>query len=150
MSNLFEVGKAYTFSVYPSNIIENVFDYAVCTATFSSDIAQHYLDITAIHAQVYSYLPSGTPDSAFLYNYVQFQLRDGSRVVLGIPWINTSTITVSDAQMITVNIRGVTANRINDIRDTLISNGFNDIEIIVVADTPKNKDQAITNNLHQP
>ena len=66
MSNVFEVGKAYTFSVYPTNIIENVFDHAVCTATLSADLAQNYLDITAVHAQVFPHLPQGTPDSPLL------------------------------------------------------------------------------------
>lgn len=149
MAVLFEVGKAYSFSVHPSNIIENVFDQAVCLATYSADIASIFLDLEAIHAQVYPYLPSGTPDSPLEYNYVQFQLPDGSKKILGIPWINIDTITVSDVVMLTIKVRGVTANDINEVR-AILQQKYNDIEITVGPNIPKNSNNTITSTLHQP
>ena len=149
MSNVFEVGKAYTFQVHPSNIIENVFDHVVCIANLSGNSAARYIDIEAMHAQVYPYLPSGTPDSATMYNYAQFQLQDGSIVTIGIPWVNIDTIEVSDSQMIVVRIRGVTVNKVNDIRSALIANGFDNLEIIVQPNVPKDNTN-IANRFYHP
>lgn len=150
MSTLFEVGKAYSFSVHPSNIIENVFDHVVCTATFDSKVASLFIDIDAMHAQVYSYIPSGIVDNASLYPYAQFRLQDGSSVVLGIPWINTDTIEVSEAQMFVVYVRGESLSRLDDLRASLTENGFTDIEIIPQPYKPKTETDNKTSNIFYP
>lgn len=134
-TTIFEVGKAYSFSVYPSTIITNDFDYAVCDGVFTADIASTQSDIRAMHAQVFPYLPAGTPDDAHMYHYARFLLTDGSTRILGIPWINIDTVKISKIQKILVEIRGQTADKINEIRTVLLENGFTDISMTVITDT---------------
>lgn len=148
MSNVFEVGKAYSFQVYPSNIIENVFDHVVCVANLSGHLASRFMDIEAMHAQVYPYLPKGTIDSASEYNYVQFQLRDGSLITLGLPWINLDKVEVSNNQMIVAKIRNISVNRVNDILNALHANGFDDVELLIQAEEPRQNN--IANKFYHP
>ena len=131
---LFEIGKAYSFSIYPTTIISNDFNYAICEGVLSPSIAEAFMPLDVMHAQVYPYLPSGTVDNPLMYNYVKFKLSDGATSVLGLPWINLDTVKVSTIQKIVVEIKGKTANELNNIRSVLTENGYDDISIHVVED----------------
>lgn len=129
-SNIFEVGKVYSFTMYASNILQASYHAVTCKGVFNHEVARSMLvDIDAMHARVYPYLPAGTPDSASVYQYAAFQEHNGNTIILGLPWININTIRVVDTQEITVTIKGKTASYLNELRQILTENNVGEFDI---------------------
>lgn len=120
-----EVGKAYDFSVYPSTVIPGDYTNVTVLAILDADSARSIVDIDALHAAVYPYLPVGTLDDANAYYYVKVQLSNGVKTALGITWINQSTITPRVSTKIHVLIDNAATTDVERVRQCLMMNGFN-------------------------
>lgn len=129
MSSLFTVNSKYNFEVFPVQILGVDFKNVVVLGVITADIAQNFLDIDAVHVQVYPYLPQGTPNDPRSYDYVMIKSLSGEKTVLGIPWINADTIINVESGIIAVQISNVNSQDIQRVSDALIANGFNQFTI---------------------
>lgn len=124
-----EVGKVYDFSVYPSTVIPNDYTNVTVLGILDADSARQIADIDALHAAVYPYLPAGTIDDAAAYYYVKVALSNGVKTVLGITWINQSTITARITTRIHVLIEGAKTTDVERVRQCLMMNGFDNLKV---------------------
>lgn len=124
-----EVGKAYDFSVYPSTVIPNDYTNVTILGILDADSARQISDIDALHAAVYPYLPAGTIDDANAYYYVKVALNNGVKTVLGITWINQTTITSRVTTRIHVLVEDAKTTDIERVRQCLLMNGFNSVTV---------------------
>jgi len=124
-----EVGKVYDFSVYPSTVIPNDYTNVTILGILDADSARQIADIDALHAAVYPYLPAGTIDDATAYYYVKVALNNGIKTVLGITWINQTTITPRATTRIHVLIEDAKTTDIDRVRQCLLMNGFNSVTV---------------------
>lgn len=134
MSYNYKTRTTYSFSVYPSDLFGTDFGQCQLVAIMDPDSAiRAGLDIYAKHLQVKPSIPEsvGMPNDPKQYDYVQFKLPSGARVILGMPWIDESTIQVVEYQIITAVIQGKTAQDVGLIRQALAMNGFNNVTITV-------------------
>lgn len=128
------IGKTYSFSVYASNILGNDFKNVKVTGTIDgANAALLGLDIQAKHAQIYPQVPSsvGMPNDPTQYNYLLVLTQSGTRTILGMPWIDESSISVVNAQTATAVIDGVTAQDLPLIRQALAANGYNNVALTI-------------------
>jgi hypothetical protein len=133
MSYPFNIRGVYSFDVYPSTILGSEYQNCTVMSYMDYETALQQADIPAIHTQVYPYLPSGTPDDPSQYDYIKIKMSDGSTVILGIAWINLSSVTEIDSVKFNVVIEGVASSDVTKLRNALSQNGFNNFNITVLA-----------------
>jgi hypothetical protein len=129
--NPFENRGVYSFDVYPVAILGNNYKNVKVVSILDRESANQFVDTQALHLQIYPYLPAGTPNDPDAYDYVKLKMPNGNIVVLGMAWINLSTITTVDSRTITVKLLEVNSTDVPRIRDVLVANGFNRMEITV-------------------
>lgn len=129
MSYPFELKKVYNFDVHPSALLGNDFKNVTILAILDYETALQYGDLPAMHVNVYPHLPTGIPDDPSQYDYVRVRLASGDATVLGIPWIDESTIELIASMRMNVTIEGVGASDVERVRLALAQNGYNNFEI---------------------
>lgn len=132
MAYNFETKKVYTFTLYPSYVFDTDFKNITALGVVDYEIASKYADIYPLHAQVYPSLPNGTPNDPKAYNYLLLKTTAGNTLAIGIPWIKESTIVLVESRTIQVLVGGVSASDIQSIRNALVQNGYNQLEITMV------------------
>lgn len=133
MSTIFENRKVYSFDVHPSPIMGTGFKNVTVQATLDYQSAQAFADIDAMHANVFRYLPPGTPDRPQDFDYLLLRTSEGTTTVIGVPWIVEETITLVESLKMTVQIEGVGSIDIERVRACLSQNGYNNISISLQA-----------------
>jgi hypothetical protein len=129
------IGQSVQFSVYPAGFLGNNFKNAKILAVFDAETASAFIDVVAMHANVYPSLPAGynLPGKQNTYNYVRLRLQDGQFTVLGIPWIDMSTFEVIELLRCDIKVHNVLPSQVQRLRNALIANGFASFEIEQVA-----------------
>lgn len=127
----FVIKGVYSFILYPATVIRGDFSNLTIMATMDYESALQLGDIPAVHANVFPYLPAGTPNDPSQYDYVKVKLSSGIVTVLGMPWINQSTIELVQSLSATVVIEGVSNSDGPRIRDALVQNGYNNLTITI-------------------
>lgn len=136
MSYPFNLKGVYNFDVYPSAILGTDWQRVTVMAVFDYETAlAQGVDIPALHAQVYSYLPSGTPDDPSQYDYVKLRTASGSTVILGIAWIKLDSVAEVDSVSLVVTIDNVSSSDVDRVRAALSQNNFTAKSIKVVTST---------------
>lgn len=120
-------GQVVSFKL-KTKLLKDVFtNVTVVAADAAYAIASVFEDVAAIHANIISDLPEGTPRSHNEYNYIIVDLIDGTRKAVGIPWILgdveviqglTVTVTLSNSSMETPEIvkRALNAYGLSDFK----------------------------------
>lgn len=89
-------GSVVSFEVYPTSVLGNDFKNVTVKAILDSETARTAVpggfDAAALHANVYSSLPEGTPNNYTRYNYVKIAYPSGATAILGIPWIKAASV----------------------------------------------------------
>lgn len=127
------IGKTINFSTNAGAILGVEIRNAKVVAILDPNTAKSFDDIVAKHIQVFPYLPQDTPDSAYDYSYLKVITAEGKEAVYGIPWINETSIELVDTTNIKVVLKGRGQSDIALLRQALLSNGFDDFTIDVVA-----------------
>lgn len=125
----FKVSHSYSFDVYPSPILGTGFSNCTVLSIMDHDSAALQVDTIALHAQVYPYLPIGTPDDPTLFTYLKIRLPSGDTTILGSSWVNMATVQEITRTTIVATIKNVTPNDLDTVRRVLLANGFEHIEL---------------------
>ena len=125
-----DYGKLVTFSVVQPGILPTKYERVKILAILDPDTATIFLeDIAAIHANIFPFLPAGTPNSYRGYNYVKLQLPNGQITCLGEPWINYNTLVTHTNQPINITINNASVSLIQPLREMLQRAGITDFTI---------------------
>ncbi len=113
-----------------TNVIQNKYTgvYVECIATYS--MASKYADVAAIHANIVSTLPEGTPKDPTAFSYL-IGTMNNEQVVLGLPWINPD-VTLVEAVRIRVEFANADMTMVDDIKNALNSRLLTDYTIEVL------------------
>lgn len=129
MSYSFQNRKVYSFDVHPSAILGTGFKNVTVQAVLDYNSALNFGDIDALHANVYRYLPSGTPNRPQDFDYLLIRTDSGTTTVIGVPWIVEETIELVESLTMSVVIEGVGSADIERVRACLTQNGYDKISI---------------------
>jgi len=117
-------GNVISFDVYPATIIGSRFVDVKVLALLDKETANLWIDAEAMHANVYPTLPAGVPDDPSQYQYVKFKHTNGTVSILGIPWINPDSITLSQRGTLTITVNDVGTVDKDRIIRALAANGY--------------------------
>jgi hypothetical protein len=133
MSYQFANRKVYSFDVHPSSILGTGFKNVTVQAVLDYDSATNFGDIDALHVNVFSYLPMGTPNRPQDFDYLLLKTEGGDTTVIGIPWIIEETIELVQSLKANVVIDGLTSSGdLERIRACLAQNGFDKLTINLI------------------
>ena len=127
----FKLRGVYNFDVYPSALLGTSYSNVTILAVMDPTSAAKEIDIQALHVQAYPTLPAGTPNDPAGYDYVKILLTSGRETILGIAWINASTVNQVLSNVITATIANVSAADIPRIMNALVQNGYNNVKLSV-------------------
>lgn len=113
-----------SFELYASSVLGSGYQGAKILAILDADSAFAYIDPPAMHANVYSSLPAGTPDAYDGYNYLKLKLASGQVTAIGIPWIKDETFAVSSTRKMQITIDNVSPADQNKVLLALSGAGF--------------------------
>lgn len=101
-------GSIVSLDVYPSQILGSNFTDVKVLGIFDRTTANLMTDVDGLHANVYPFLPNGSPENAGDYQYVKLQHLNGSISIIGLPWIIEESISVSNKGKLTIVIDDIT------------------------------------------
>lgn len=134
MANLIgeaKYGDSISFSVYPAEIIGNDFQYVKLIGMVNASIAESIgLNAYTLHQQVFPLLPRGTaPNSADEYNFIIVEMQNGTKMAIGVPWINLNTLQIHRQSISTVVLADMTTEKVQIVREALAANGIEVVSI---------------------
>lgn len=134
MTYNYQLGQTLSFDVYPAAVLGQSFENVTVLGLIDPGTANGSIDIIGMHAAVYPYLLQAglnVPNDPTQYNYIKIRTQSGKVTVLGMPWINESTIVATTNQVITAVVSGVTAQDVQGIQNALIANGYNQFKVTI-------------------
>lgn len=130
MATNFQLGKTYSFNVYGGHLMTETFKNTTVLAILDYDSARAFLDLLQMHRQLWAFIPNGlAPNDPAQYNYLKLRMANGDTTVVGIPWINDSSVELVTSQTAVVTIDGVSAMDLTRIRNALVQNGFYQLSV---------------------
>ncbi|EKD22624.1 MAG: hypothetical protein ACD_84C00035G0004 [uncultured bacterium] len=127
----FALRGTYSFDAHAAALLGTNFKNVTILAIMDADTASREIDIVALHKQIFPLLPAGTPNDPRSYDYVKIQTTAGHTTILGMAWINETTVTQITSTKITAVIGNVSATDAIRVKNALLQNGFKDIAITV-------------------
>lgn len=119
---LLQTGNKVNFNI-KTNIIKSTFRGVTVQGIVTADVAQQISDVKSLHKQVKPYI-TGLPDGHDDYNYVIVKMDNGQRVVVGKPWIEATSITLSSRRAYTLILDDVEQDQVELIRQVLLARGI--------------------------
>lgn len=126
-----DIGRRYSFQVYPDQIIGTDFTAVEYLGSTDATGVTEY-EPRNMHALVYPSLPTGSVDRFNGYAYHRFRLADGNIANVGDSWIKANTFVVINSTEYHIVIRGKSPGIENAIRDMLLRNNYTNITVEVV------------------
>lgn len=122
-------GKTVRFNTLAPNVLgANRDNVTIVAADLDLDTAVLISDVKAKHNQVRNYLTT-LPQSAGSYSYVKLRYGNGNIEVLGVPWIDISSIEVITDRKLVIEIGSVSETTEQTARQALLQNGITDFKI---------------------
>lgn len=130
MTVALEQRRVYNFEVYPVSFLGNDWKNVTVKAIMDFESACREADVVAAHAQYYSSFSStGVANDPSSYDYIKVKTSAGNTAILGIPWINASTISLVGAQQMKILLDNRVASDIPKVQAALAMNGFPNAKI---------------------
>lgn len=126
-----KMGQVVSFKLH-TKLISDIFTNVKVLGIVGFEVASAFEDVVAIHANIYSTLPEGTPEGAEDYDYLYVETIDGQRKAVGVPWIK-DPITLIDSATIRVTLSNSSTSDVEKVRDALNAYGFIDLSIEVLS-----------------
>lgn len=123
------LNSTVTFDFYPSQVLGTGVKRAKVLAILDAATAAVWIDPIALHANVFPFLPVGTPNSFDAYPYVKLKLQSGEITFVGLPWIREETLVLSTTQKMQLTIDSVTPEDQDRIIKALSANGFKSLDV---------------------
>jgi len=124
-----QLKSTVSFDLHAPQILGTRCENAKVLALLDADSARQYIDPIAMHAQVFPFLPDGTPDDFDGYNYLKLKLANGTTTAIGLAWIKDDSFVVASTQSMQFTIANVTPEGKNIIIAALSANGFRAVDV---------------------
>lgn len=126
LGDLFNIGDTISFQVYPSVFLGTQFNDVVVQSVINAETARLLgYDYVSMHANVYPTLPEGeVPDNPTQYNYLLVKMPSGQSQLVGVPWIDESTVSSRSTTSVYLEVPGAGTSNVQAIITALSANGF--------------------------
>ena len=128
------IGKTVSFNTRVPGVLGTSFANVRVDALLDHRTASLFRDAAATHANVYPTVHAidpTVPDDYTKYLYIKFTDSNGVEDCLGIPWIDPGSVVEINSVALNAYMTGpgVTLDRINDIKNALLSIGITNVVI---------------------
>lgn len=127
----FELDSVYNFNTRAPAILGADFKKATILGILNYKLASNYINPETSHANIFPYLPEGTPKDPKSYTYILIRTESGENTVLAMPWIDETSITLVVNKTLVITVNDITNNDATRIRDNLLMMGFTSFNIAV-------------------
>lgn len=131
------VGSTIRFNTKAPGVLGANRDNVTVTALLDLDTAALLSDVRAKHAQVRNYI-SELPQSAGSYKYVKLLYGNGQVEIIGVPWVDDSSIEVITSRQLVIVVDNVSDSTEQLIRQALLQNGIENFKVETVGSTGPN------------
>lgn len=123
----FRLGDEISFELKVSAILAQDYDHVIVKGVVPASSCDIFgLDAYATHEQVYPLLPEGSvANDADSYSYLLVENLQGQKRVVGLPWINESTIKIHRKQTAVFTVLDIKQEDVVKIRDVIARYGYN-------------------------
>lgn len=120
------LGDTVSFDLHVASVVTQNYDNVKVTGIIPARFVDKFgEDAYALHAQVYRLLPPGTiEDDAESYEYIVVEDEGGNTRVIGIPWIDETTIKVHHRSEVVFKLVDMPQEDINQVRDYFARLGY--------------------------
>lgn len=123
-SDQFKLGSVYDFTTYAPGVLGTYRNVRV-EGIVDHRTAFQYVDPAALHANVYGSLPANSAPNDFRqYYYLVVLQPNGTRLAVGLPWIQGTSIELKERNRIRAVIEDVGVDDMERVKRALQSNGF--------------------------
>ncbi len=130
---IFQPRTVYSFDVYSGavSVLGNDFNNVTVMAVLDKETADLIgVDTDALYARLLPYLPNTASKFATDTQWIRIRQSSDIDTVIPVACINPDSVTLSQLSKVTVIISKVNPGDIPLIKQALISNGFNNLEVI--------------------
>lgn len=128
---MFEINKRYNFSCHASAILGASYSNVKVISILDYKSALKLREVNSIQRQVYPSLPIGTPADQRAYTYIQFEMDNGTTMVLAYNWIIEDSIILVQSLDMLVKVYNITDSDVELVRGQLRRLGYS-IDITVL------------------
>ena len=132
MSYNVQIKQAYDFTFHAASVLGLGYKGATVMAVMDYDSAKSIQDVTTLHAQVYPFLPSGTPRNPADLMYVKVKTTTDQIRVVAMDWISTAPVLVTTTTVL-IRVTNTSVSDIAHLRNILIENNFKTFEITTLS-----------------
>lgn len=129
MNHPFEIGKVYSFPLWPAALIQAELQGVKFLGAVSFEIAARESDVFARHVQVYPTLPQGVSRNPRDITYGLFSTPANNQLVIGLPWIKLDQVQLLSGATTTIEIEDCSPEQAEGIRKLLMGKGFKKLKI---------------------
>lgn len=122
----FKLKDVISFETHASTILPQDYERVTVVGIVpASDCHLYGFDAYSMHAQVFRLVPSGTMENnADSYDYLRLRTLNGETRIVGIPWINASTIKVYNQTTASFIVNDIAQEDIERIRLAISRYGY--------------------------
>ena len=122
----FKLKDVISFETHASQVLPQDYERVTVIGVIpASDCHLYGFDAYAVHAQVFRLVPAGTMDNdPESYDYLRLRTLNGETRIVGIPWINASTIKVFKKTTASFIVEDIAQEDVNKIRLAIARHGY--------------------------
>lgn len=119
-----KIGDLINFTLHTNSALEMEYDGAKVLAILDSETARTWIDPIALHTNLFSSLPDGTPNDPDGYSYFKLRLSNGNTTCIGLPWIDETTLEISGRGTLQLEVEDVSSTDIAEITKAIAAVGY--------------------------
>lgn len=123
-----EIGTVYDIPMLAPAILGQYYKNATVLALLDYSTAIGILDVTSIHASIYSQLPSGVSSDPSKLIYLKLRTENNEITVIAMDWIASQPTAVA-ADTFTVTFTNTPRSQIANVVAILAANNFNNVSV---------------------
>lgn len=125
------INSYYSFSTRAPGILGSSFSNLKLASIMTFDLANKFINVMSMHANIYPVLPEGISDNPESYTYYLFKTESNGELILADVWIDQNTVIEKGSQSLVIEIPRVTNTDIIRINNTLNMMGYSHSSKIV-------------------
>ena len=129
--NNFKIGNFYNFTTKAPNILGLNYKIAQLMAIVDYSMASMFENVDITLSNIVSYLDESANSNASTDTYLIFKAQTGSRLIMGMNWINLATVEEFSSTMVTVQVNSANETDATRIRQILALAGYNQVTTTV-------------------
>ena len=126
---MLNIGQTYNFNTLAPQILGVSMSNVLVNAIMSYQAAAGYFNPSAMHAQVYPFLPSSTLNDPTKFTYYLLQTQNNQQIPFADEWIDQTSVKAVTNSKLTVVIQNAGSTGAIKIQNMLVIMGYTNLSV---------------------